>query len=187
MKRFLCFFLLIVIVILCIYAECSFDNIKNGVVRLHVLANSNSQEDQALKLKVRDCILSEANILLEAVDTKSDSLAILQKNTDTLRDAALECINAEGYNYDVTVVIGDYDFPTKTYGSLTLPKGSYDAVRVIIGDGKGDNWWCVLFPPFCLGDAAQSDTTEDKKQDVIVKFKLIEMYNTIKQKLRSLW
>ena len=187
MKRFLCFFLLVVIVVICIYAQVSFDNIKDEVVRLHVLANNNTQEDQALKLKVRDCILAQANILLENVDTKADSLAILQQSTDSLKAAALDCVRSEGYDYDITIAIGDYDFPTKTYGSLTLPKGSYDAVRVIIGEGKGDNWWCVLFPPFCLGDAAQSDKATEEKQDITVKFKIIEMYNTIKQKISSLW
>lgn len=186
MKRFLSFFLLIVIVLTCVYAECSFDKIKSDVVRLHVIANSNTKEDQELKLKVRDSILVKTNELLKDVNTKQNSLTILKENLCMLENTAYDCIQKEGYSYSVAVFLGEYDFPTKTYDTMTLPRGTYDALRIVIGEGKGDNWWCVLFPPFCL-DKTNDPETESKKNDVVVKFKLLEIYNSIKKKINSIF
>lgn len=180
--RFMSLSLVLIICGLCLYAELSFHDISSDVVRLHVLANSNTQEDQALKLKVRDSVLEQAQILLADVSTKEESMKILSKNTTLLEKAALECIIREGYDYTVRVCLGKYDFPTKSYKNISLPQGNYDALRVIIGSGKGDNWWCVVFPPFCLGEPAT-----DEKEDVSVRFRIVEIYNGIKKKIKSLW
>lgn len=168
---------------MCLYAERSFRDMSHDVVRLHVLANSNTQEDQALKLKVRDRVLEQAQELLDSADSKEESLSILRKNTTLLEKTALECIIQEGYDYTVRVCIGKYDFPTKSYKNMSLPQGEYDALRVIIGSGKGDNWWCVLFPSFCLGDAAASENNEE----VTIRFRIVEIYNGIKRKIKALW
>lgn len=177
-------FLVLIICALCLYAELSFYDISSSVVRLHVLANSNTKEDQELKLKVRDCVLKQAELLLSEVDNKEDSMTILGENTSVFEKAAVECIISHGYDYDVQVTLGKCDFPTKSYKNVTLPQGEYDALRVVIGSGLGDNWWCVVFPPFCLGDAAVSS---DNPKDVTVKFKLVEIYNGLKKKLKSIW
>lgn len=186
MKRrvlFISLALILLICCLCLYAEHSFRDISDEVLRLHVLANSNTQEDQALKLKVRDSVINQAQVLLGDTDSKEESISILRENTTLLEKAALECIIQEGYDYTVRVCLGKYDFPTKNYKNISLPKGNYDALRVIIGSGKGDNWWCVLFPPFCLGDVA----TSEKQEDVTVRFRIVEIYNGIKMKFKSLW
>ncbi len=181
---FFSLFLIVIICTLCLYAEFSFRDISAGVVRLHILANSNTEEDQKLKLKVRDCILEQARTLLANAGNKGDSMAILGENTAVFEKKARECISREGYDYDVQVSLDKCDFPTKSYKNLTLPQGEYDALRVVIGSGLGDNWWCVVFPPFCLGDAA---TSSDKPKDVTIKFKLVEIYNGLKKKLKSIW
>lgn len=179
----LCLTPVLILCALCLYAELSFRDISDDVVRLHVIANSNTQEDQALKLKVRDSILEQTQILLDGAGTKEESMEILSKNTTLLEKAALECIIREGYDYTVRVCLGKCDFPTKTYKNVSLPQGNYDALRVIIGTGEGDNWWCVVYPSFCAGEEA----TIEKQENVSLRFRIVEIYNSIKKKIKSLW
>ncbi|AEF95286.1 stage II sporulation protein R [Desulfotomaculum nigrificans CO-1-SRB] len=126
------------------------------LIRFHVIANSDSYADQALKLHVRDVIVNEMKKRFSQANSRAEAETIVKKSMPDMQRIAEEQIHREGKNYRVAVMMGDYDFPTKTYGNLTLPAGNYHAVRVVIGEGKGKNWWCVLFPPLCFVDSVQS-------------------------------
>ena len=132
------------------FADNSKTNISDNVLRLHVIANSNSPEDQSLKLKVRDRIISDANTLLVKAENKEDALLSAKKNLSFLESSVHDELRKNGSTYDARVEIGSFDFPPKKYGKILLPAGNYNAVRVVIGDGTGKNWWCVMFPPLCF-------------------------------------
>ncbi|MGE5592527.1 MAG: stage II sporulation protein R [Betaproteobacteria bacterium] len=129
-------------------AENAF-NTRN-LIRLHVVANSDSEDDQALKLEVRDAILARARTLLGSVKTKEEAWQVLLEKAGELQAAAIDRIRASGKPYGACVEMGTFAFPERTYGPITVPSGDYDAVRVVLGEGKGQNWWCVLFPPLCF-------------------------------------
>lgn len=176
------------------YAGETNARLSRDIVRLHILANSDSEADQALKLKVRDRILKETSPDL----TKEKIPSMLE----TYRLAALKEIRENGYAYDVSVEYGNFSFPTKEYGSLTYPAGDYDAVRIKIGRGEGQNWWCVLFPPLCYVNGTVDDnearqelqkmlskedyalitSKENGSVPVKVKFKIVEIINNLKEK-----
>lgn len=123
-------------------------------VRLHVIAHSNSPQDQDLKLKVRDAILRETQEVFAAIETKEQAQEQLLNEQERIQQIAEDTIQHLGFSYPVKVQFGHFAFPDRSYGSLFLPAGLYDALRVEIGDARGENWWCVLFPPLCLGDLA---------------------------------
>ena len=125
----------------------------SNVLRLHVLANSDSEEDQALKLKVRDAILAESASMLADCDSRDEAISTVQANIQRLKSAARDVIVSEGYDYSVDIELGEEVYPTRDYESFCFPSGSYVSLRVMIGDAQGQNWWCVLFPPMCLGAA----------------------------------
>lgn len=162
------------------------------VLRLHVLANSDSQEDQALKLQVRDRILEESASLMDGVSDKEDALQAAEEAIPALEEAARDEIRKQGYSYPVSIAVEKVYFPTREYGDTTLPAGKYDALRVVIGSGEGQNWWCVLFPALCL--PAAEDTPElgevltpgemdavQGRQKYEVRFKLWEAYEWIRE------
>ena len=127
-------------------------DIKKEVIRFHVIANSDSPEDQELKLKVRDEILSEVGEKFGDSSSIEESRSIIEKNMKGIKHIAEEEIKRQGKDYGVRVILGKDTFPTKSYGKLTLPAGEYEALKVIIGEGRGKNWWCVMFPPLCFVD-----------------------------------
>lgn len=131
------------------------------LIRFHVIANSDRLEDQTLKLHVRDVIVNEMRERFRHASSRQEAEEVLIKSMNEIKTVAEEQIKREGKDYQVAVMMGDYVFPTKTYGDLTLPAGNYHAVRVVIGEGKGKNWWCVLFPPLCFVDSVE---TLDKDQ-----------------------
>ncbi len=133
----------------------------DSVLRLHVIANSDSDEDQALKLKVRDAILAEGGHLFAYCTSREEAASIIEENRALLESTAKKVITNEGYPYAVTIDLGQEDYPTKNYGSVCFPAGNYLSLRVIIGDGEGQNWWCVLFPPMCLSAATVSSYSDD--------------------------
>ena len=135
--------------------------IYDTVVRLHVLANSDSEADQALKLKVRDKVLEAAAPHLEGCATQAEAVEVLTSHLTDLEAAAAAVIEAEGYDYPVTVLLGEEDYPTRTYESCAVPAGTYVSLRVLIGEGEGQNWWCCLFPPLCLSAATAKSDNED--------------------------
>ncbi len=124
--------------------------ISGEMLRLHVLANSDSEADQALKLVVRDAVLSAARPLLQQAQNEGTAREIAQTHTKELRAAALTAARKAGYKGDIAVSVGRYGFPDRTYEGVFVPAGDYDAVRVVIGKGGGHNWWCVMYPTLCL-------------------------------------
>ncbi len=134
--------------------------IYNTVVRLHVLANSDSDEDQALKLTVRDAVLAVTSPLVEDCTSQDEAIAILEANLSILEDAARHAIADAGREDDVAVLLGREEYPTREYESCCFPAGTYVSLRVAIGEAAGQNWWCVLFPPLCLS-AASAGNQED--------------------------
>lgn len=123
---------------------------KKNLIRLHILANSNSPADQNLKLEVKDAIIATTGKLFTGVSSPEVARQRVMANRELIRQTALDVIRRRGKDYPVKVVLGRFEFPQKHYGNLTLPPGEYEAVRVVIGKGAGHNWWCVLFPPLCF-------------------------------------
>lgn len=190
------------------YASAVSYDISDKLFRLHVIANSDSDEDQALKYKVRDALLNYMNALVDEQAKKSEIpnnitsnenenfagltlnnenknneivnstnndvnleniskdevIEIARAHSDEFREIALQTIKENGYDYDVNIEIGNFEFPTKTYGDISLPSGSYDALRVKIGEASGQNWWCVMFPPLCFIDFSTGVVPEESKE-----------------------
>ncbi len=184
------------------YVDAVSTNIANSVFRLHVIANSDSDEDQELKYNVRDELLKYMNTISENCSSKEDVIKLAIEHKDDFEKIAKEVIKENGYNYDVNIKIGQFDFPTKDYGDISLPAGLYDALRVEIGEAKGQNWWCVMFPPLCFVDVTSGvvpnsskellqDNLDDEEYSLInknnsenegitFKFKLIEFFQNLK-------
>ena len=138
------------------------DGIRDKMLRMHVIANSDSKEDQELKLKVRDAVLNEGEELFDGTLTADDAEEKIIPNIDRLESAALNTIIEEGFDYPVKVTVVNEYFKTRVYeNSVTLPAGNYTAVKVVIGEGNGKNWWCVMFPPMCLPSASEETQLND--------------------------
>lgn len=148
------------------YVDAVSNNIADSVFRLHVIANSDSKEDQELKLKVRDELLSYMNIISKDSTSKQEAMQIANEHKEEFTQIAKKVIKENGYNYTVNVQIGKADFPTKYYGDITLPAGTYDALKVQIGEAKGQNWWCVMFPPLCFVDVSTRIVPDNSKQEL---------------------
>ena len=148
------------------YVDAVSNNIADSVFRLHVIANSDSKEDQELKLKVRDELLSYMNIISKDSTSKQEAMQIANEHKEEFTQIAEKVIKENGYNYKVNVQIGKADFPTKYYGDITLPAGTYDALKVQIGEAKGQNWWCVMFPPLCFVDVSTGIVPDNSKQEL---------------------
>lgn len=190
-----------VTLIFCIIATVSFENdckgIREEVLRLHVIANSDEPYDQELKLKVRDALLQTGESIFTGNEDIISAESKITAKADVLRYTAEETINNLGFSYDVKIEVARSYFPTKTYGELTLPAGYYKALRVIIGEGKGKNWWCIMFPPLCLPAVTDrediiDDFLTDKEMQVVtsdpryeVRFWLVEKYYEVKEKLSA--
>lgn len=186
------------------YVNAVSENIASGVLRLHVIANSNTQADQSLKLKVRDRLLDHMNFLTENCHSKQEVIEIAKKHQNDFEEIARQVIRENGFDYEVTTEIGRSDFPTKYYGDVTLPAGTYDAFKVKIGKAQGQNWWCVMFPPLCFVDVSTGIVPEESKQEmknnmdeeeynlisspqdsgIQFKFKLVELFQNLRLGLR---
>lgn len=171
-------------------------SIENDVLRMHILANSDSEEDQNLKLCVRDRLLENSQELFGECSSLEEMKACAIEKQDQIKEIALDVIHEKGYNYTVDTQVVNMEFDTREYGDITMPAGKYDALRVTIGKAQGHNWWCVMYPPLCLPAAeevnADMNTAEeyfDEKQlDVMenpekyqVKFKCVEWYRALKK------
>ncbi len=150
--------ILLVIGFLPVHGE---EEIYNKVVRLHVLANSDSEEDQAVKLAVRDAILDVTVPLLQNCKAKEEAVALLEENRTLLTETAKTVLREEGFDDTVNIEMGLEEYPTRTYDSLCFPAGEYISMRVSLGEGEGQNWWCCLFPPLCLGAATVNEKTAE--------------------------
>lgn len=129
---------------------------NNKLIRLHVIANSDSPEDQRVKLLVRDEVIKFLKPRLQNVHNTAEARREISHEALSLQAAANRCLGGEGASYQASVELGRFDFPAKSYGKLVLPEGNYEALRVVLGEGKGRNWWCVLFPPLCFVNIANS-------------------------------
>lgn len=149
--------------------------LEGSVLRLHVVANSDEPGDQMLKLAVKDDVVTLMQQELAAAGDAEEAKSRAQHDLPLIQAVARERIIADGYNYPVTVSLGEYDFPAKSYGNLVFPSGRYQAVRVVIGEGQGKNWWCVLFPPLCLVSASDSGLGLTTPQQARVSLKCLEL------------
>lgn len=166
------------------YSAMSYETIakiNEKVIRLHVIANSDKPDDQALKYRVRNDILIKFNKEFENTLTKAKSETEIIQKIDEIRNYAQETVIKEGYSYPVNVYYGKYNFPRKTYDNITLPQGYYDALRIEIGQAMGENWWCVMFPPMCFTDFGKKDSfvldydTQKKLEEVLTKEEIEEI------------
>ena len=158
MKNFITLIISVILILFLLlgYSTSVNSELSQNIVRLHIIANSDSEEDQNLKLKVRDAVLSHAK---SDFTKKSD----VSQQLDTYKKIAEKIIRENGYSYSIDAEYGNFRFPTKHYKNISLPAGYYDAVRIKIGDAKGKNWWCVMFPPLCFVDGTtDSAYAEDK-------------------------
>ena len=149
--------LVLVIGVLPVHGE---SELYGNVLRLHVLANSDSEEDQTLKLLVRDAILRESELVLRDCQTRDEAIEAVQANRSALERAAREALDGQGCDDPVSVTLSEEVYPTRNYESFCFPSGRYLSLRVLIGDAEGQNWWCVLFPPMCLGAASNADAED---------------------------
>ena len=202
--------LLLLLVLLFIYTFiCAFSyvnavstNIQDSVFRLHVIANSDSEEDQNLKYIVRDKILEYINNISKNPCSKEDVIKLANEHIDEIQKIAKNTIKENGYSYEIKLDIGNFAFPTKTYGDISFPAGYYDALKIEIGEAKGQNWWCVMFPPLCFVDVTSGVVPEESKEiikenlsdeeyelvsennnEISFKFKIVEMFQNIGIKL----
>ena len=205
--------LLLLLVLLLIYTfMCAFSyvnavstNIQDSVFRLHVIANSDSEEDQNLKYIVRDKVLEYINNISSNQNSKEEIINLANEHIDEIQKIAENTIRENGYNYSVKLNIGNFSFPTKTYGDITFPTGFYDALKIEIGEAKGQNWWCVMFPPLCFVDVTNGVVPQESKEimkenlsdeeyelvsennnEINFKFKIVEMFQNIGIKLAQI-
>ena len=171
--------------------------IYESVLRLHVLANSDGEEDQALKLKVRDAVLAKSEELFANCATREEAIDLTKQSLDVLENTARDALRAEGSTHSVRVELGEEVYPTRNYESFCFPAGTYVSLRIILGEGEGQNWWCVLYPPMCLSAASakseQSDAaitvgftgeqyrviTETDTPTYRVRFRILEVFEEV--------
>jgi stage II sporulation protein R len=189
------------------YADLTQASLADNFIRLHVIANSDSEYDQMVKLKVRDAILEKSNNLFINCSNIKETKEKVSQNLDLLEISAKQTVAAYGQDYNVDIQTGTFYFPTKYYGDIVLPAGEYEAVKIVLGKGKGHNWWCVMFPPLCFVDSSHACMSDEVKNDlknnmseedyklitqasrnknvnVKMKFKIVEIWNKYKEKIK---
>ena len=165
------------------------DDIQSEVFRLHIIANSDSEDDQKLKLYVRDGILKYTEELFKNCKNKEQSVQTARDNIDLIKNKAQSLVYEYGYDYPVDAYVTKMSFNTRIYNEFTLPAGQYEALRIVIGDGNGKNWWCVLYPALCVPSAEGNELNSvlnENEQDIVensvnyqVKFKIVEVFEYI--------
>lgn len=194
--------LLVTAISICIiinYSQSVTDSLSQEVIRFHVVANSDTTDDQLLKQKVRDEVIDFIEPLIKECESVDDTRYILKGSLPVIKQIAEEVVRDWGKDYEVYATLDKANFPTKSYGDIVFPAGEYEACRIVIGEGKGENWWCVMYPPLCYLDVATgvvplegkeqlaSELNEEQYQLINgqhnnkyeVKFKLIEVINSI--------
>lgn len=182
MKHRLCSILVAIAIVLGSAAiavtEQTLERLEDGVVRLHILANSDTESDQARKLLVRDALLAHAAEWMPDADTRAEALAGLQEHLPAIIRIAEETLHSVGCTDTVSAKICETEFPARTYGSVTLPAGTYQALRIVIGSGEGHNWWCVMYPTLCVpaaGYAADTEQAESAQMHAVFDDAVCEM------------
>lgn len=192
-EKALAFGLIATIALSCISFSADCENIREDVLRLHILANSDSSEDQKLKIAVRDEILKISGNIFDDCKSVKDAQNAAKSKMPQIIKTAQNTVKSCGYDYTVTATLAKSYFDTRHYGDYTLPAGVYNAVRVIIGNGNGHNWWCVMYPSLCLPTACDNyDTALDEtERDIVenypkyeIKFKSVEIFEWIKSRLQ---
>lgn len=169
-------------------AQCS--EISQDVFRLHILANSDSEADQSLKIKVRDKVLLFTEDLFNSASSKDEAESIVSDNLQSISNVAYQTVLDNGYDYKVTAEITNMYFATRYYEGYTLPSGMYDALRITIGEGEGHNWWCVMYPSICISSSEDKDNKAKevlddgeynivRKEQYQYKFKIVEVFEKI--------
>ena len=178
------------------YASNVSNDLQNSVFRLHVIANSDSKEDQNLKYIVRDKIIEYMKTICQNCTSKEETIKVVSEHLDDFTQIANQTIQDNGFSYNATVSLGNFEFPTKTYGDISFPSGYYDALKIKLGNSDGQNWWCVLYPSLCFVDVTSGIVPEESKEElqstlndeeyklisdnndtsINVKFKLIEFF-----------
>ena len=185
-----------------LYARSTRESIAENVIRLHILANSDSPADQELKIKIRDRLLEKYRKELSSNEDIEKTRALIYENLGNIKKTAEAAAREYGFDYTVNVYLAKDFFPTKKYADVTLPAGKYEALRVEIGKADGKNWWCVMFPPLCYADTDDSEAAAKSRErleqllsgdcyclitkntpDVKVKLKIIELWSTVKEKI----
>ena len=170
--------------------EVNYENIKDEIIRFHVLANSDSEEDQELKLRVRDAVIDYVYKELEKSTSLEESRQYLINNREKIEEISKAVIKENGYNYSISTSLGKENFPDKMYGDVLFPQGEYEAFRILIGESEGQNWWCVMFPPLCFVDETKEtidnyktreklNLENDKEEKIVFKFKIIESFKKL--------
>ncbi len=170
------------------------EGLREDVLRLHILANSDTEEDQALKLHVRDTLLEASETLFVGCDTPEEMRERAAEQQETIRLLAQDAVEDCGYDYDVAVQLVNMEFDAKQYEEITMPAGAYDAVRILIGEAEGQNWWCVMYPPLCIPSEAVVEVDEEaaetyfdeETEDILehsqkyeIKFKCLEWWEKL--------
>lgn len=168
-------------------AQCS--SISNEVFRLHILANSDTKQDQSLKLKVRDALLEYTSELYENCDSVYQAQSLTNSSLQDIANVAAEVVKENGYDYPVKAEVKEMYFDTRCYENVTMPSGIYEALRITIGKGEGHNWWCVMYPSLCVGastnyDELKENTSEDEynimtSEGYSYQFKIVEYFEKI--------
>ena len=171
--------------------EAACEDLRENVLRLHIIANSDSKEDQALKIKVRNRILEESLDCFSECSNVDEAIITADINLNVLKNIAREVVKEEGFDYEVDVSIGNSDFDTRVYDEFTLPAGNYKSLIVKLGNANGKNWWCVIFPSVCVPAATNSSLSESVGKEGVeiaenapkyeMKFKIVEWYEQIKK------
>lgn len=157
-----------------------YDKIKDEIIRFHVIANSDSEKDQKLKLEIRDEVIKYLEPKLSQSKSINESRKIIKQNDKKIKEIAKNVVKDKGYNYKIDSQLSKENFPEKVYGNITLPQGEYEAYRILIGDSVGQNWWCVMFPPLCFVDVTKGEVAyneTEKRMDEIVQKEEKENYN----------
>lgn len=162
----LTFFIFGAAMLVYINTDRELSDVPDKIIRLHVVANSDSPEDQQLKLFVRDEVITGMSGKLEDLKDINEVRTAIEESIEEIEAIAREAIAKSGKNYGVEAALTKTDFPTKVYGNLTLPAGSYQALNIVIGSGRGKNWWCVMFPPLCFIDVAHGVTAEETMNEL---------------------
>lgn len=167
------------------------DDLRQNVLRLHIIANSDSVADQQLKLEIRDRILVQTGELFNTATDLDDAEAAVKNSLDDFSDIANAVIKENGFDYEAQVYLGDSYFETREYEEFTLPAGNYRSLIVKLGESKGKNWWCVVFPAVCIPAATDSCLEDsvshasaeiaENSQRYVMRFKAVEIYEKIKK------
>lgn len=154
------------------------ENLSHSAIRFHVLANSDTETDQSLKMKVKEKVVDYIYQNTGSFDTVEEAQNFITGNDNKIKKLAAETIHSLGYDYSVTSSFGMQNFPDKTYGDIVFPKGEYTSYTLSIGEGKGHNWWCVLYPPLCFVDAS-TGVVPDSSKEMLKESLTNQEYDTI--------